>query len=74
MHANVGDRLVIRSQHLDGPVRQAEILEVRGPNGTPPYRVRWSDSGNEAFCFPGPDAYVEPHEGHSSADRGAASP
>jgi len=56
MQAKVGDRLVIRSQHLDGPVRQAEILEVRGANGTPPYRVRWSDSGNEAFCFPGPDA------------------
>ena len=66
MHAKVGDRLVIRSQHLDGPVRDAEILEVRGPNGTPPYRVRWSDSGHEAFFFPGPDAYVEHFEQHEA--------
>jgi len=71
MHAEVGDRLVVRSQHVDGPIRDAEILEVRGADGAPPYLVRWSDSGNEAFCFPGPDAYVEHFEHHESAsDRG----
>lgn len=67
MHAKVGDRLVIRSQHIDGPVRDAEILEVRGPDGTPPYRVRWSDTGHEAFFFPGPDAYVESFEQGTAA-------
>lgn len=59
MIATAGDRLVVRSQHLDGPVRDGEILEVRGDNGAPPYVVRWSDSGHEALVFPGPDAYVE---------------
>lgn len=59
MYAAVGDRLVIRSTHVDGPVRDAEILEVRGENGQPPYVIRWSDSGHEAFFYPGPDAFVE---------------
>ncbi len=60
MHASVGDRLVVRSQHLDGPVRDGEIIEVRGPDGSPPFVVRWDDSGHESLVFPGPDAFVEP--------------
>lgn len=59
MFAAVGDRLVVRSQHLDGPVRAAEILDVRGADGAPPYVVKWSDTGHEGLVFPGPDAYVE---------------
>ncbi|HQR28015.1 MAG TPA: DUF1918 domain-containing protein [Nocardioides sp.] len=59
MKAAVGDRLVVRSQHLDGPVRDAEILAVRGTDGAPPYVVKWSDTGHETLVFPGPDAYVE---------------
>ena len=60
MKANVGDHLVVQSQHLDKHVRDGEILEVNGPEGTPPYLVRWSDDGHESVCFPGPDAHVEP--------------
>ena len=37
----------------------AEILEVHGPGGTPPFRVRWSDTGNVALYFPGEDASVD---------------
>lgn len=59
MHAAVGDRLVVRSLHIDGPVRDGEILEVRHADGAPPYVVRWSDTGHEALVFPGPDAYVD---------------
>jgi hypothetical protein len=59
MIATTGDRLVVQSQHLDGPVRDGEILEVRGENGAPPYVVRWSDTGHEALVYPGPDAYVD---------------
>jgi hypothetical protein len=58
MHAEVGDQIVIRSTHVDEPVREGEVLEVRGAGGSPPYRVRWSDSGHEALFFPGPDAMV----------------
>jgi hypothetical protein len=66
MRAAPGDRLVIRSVHLDLPVRDAEVLEVRHADGSPPYVVRWSDTGHEALVFPGPDAYVE-HVEHEPA-------
>jgi hypothetical protein len=33
MKAVVGDRLVIRSRHLDEPVRTGEIVEVHGRMG-----------------------------------------
>lgn len=62
MYAAVGDRLVVRSLHVEGPVRDAEILEVKHEDGSPPYLVRWSDSGHETLVFPGPDAYVEHFE------------
>jgi uncharacterized protein DUF1918 len=64
VHAAPGDRLVIRGTHLDNPVRDAEVLEVRHPDGSPPYVVRWSDTGHEALVFPGPDAFIE-HIGHA---------
>jgi hypothetical protein len=62
MYATVGDRLVVPSTHGGGPVRDAEILEVKHPDGSPPYRVRWSDNGHEAFVFPGPEAHVQHFE------------
>ena len=61
MKAAVGDRLVINATHVDGPVRDGEVLEVHGPNGEPPYLVRWSD-GHENLVFPGPDASVRHRE------------
>jgi hypothetical protein len=70
MNAVVGDRLVVRSQHVDGPVRDGEIIEVHGPNGMPPFVVRWSDNGHESLFFPGPDAYVE-HFSSTGAPRGS---
>lgn len=54
-----GDRLVIKGHHLGQPDRDAEILEVLGEHGGPPYRVRWADSGRETLLFPGADAVVE---------------
>jgi hypothetical protein len=63
MTARPGDRLVVRNVHVGGPVRDAEILEVKHEDGSPPYVVRWSDTGHEALVFPGPDAFVD-HAGH----------
>jgi CBS domain-containing protein len=54
-----GDRLVIRGHHVGEPDRDAEILEVRGEGGTPPFLVRWEDSGRESLFYPGSDAHVE---------------
>ena len=58
MKASVGDRVVIAAGRVDGPVRDGEILSV-GPDGGPPYRVRWSDQGREGLFFPGPDAHIQ---------------
>jgi hypothetical protein len=58
MKAQVGDRLVIRGHRIHEVDRDAEILEVRGPDGTPPYRIRWSDSDHDTLLFPGPDARI----------------
>lgn len=62
MFARVGDRLVVHSAHVDGPVRDGEIVEVKHEDGTPPYVVRWSDTGHDALVFPGPDAEVRHYE------------
>jgi hypothetical protein len=70
VYASVGDRLVVHGLHVDDPERDGEILEVRGENGAPPYVVRWSDTGHEAFVFPGPDATVH-HAEHRSNGPGA---
>lgn len=59
MHAEVGDRVVIRSPHVGEAVRDGEILAVTGPSGEPPFRVRWSDNDHESLFFPGPDAYIQ---------------
>jgi|BarGraNGADG00212_1021973.scaffolds.fasta_scaffold07407_3 hypothetical protein len=58
MKARVGDRIVVASPMTGGVVRDGEITEVRNPDGTPPYVVRWSDTGSTGLYFPGPDAHV----------------
>ena len=58
MIGNVGDRIIVKSHHLDAPDRDGEIIEVHGADGAPPYLVRWSDDGHEGLFFPGPDAVV----------------
>ncbi|WP_436697793.1 DUF1918 domain-containing protein [Nocardioides sp. BYT-33-1] len=59
MQARVGDRLVVESRTDSAHRREAEVLEVRGADGAPPYLVRWED-GHESLAFPGPDAHVLP--------------
>lgn len=57
--ASPGDRLVVRGHHQGELPRDAEILEVLGEDGAPPYRVRWEDDGHESEVFPGSDSYVQ---------------
>jgi Domain of unknown function (DUF1918) len=59
LSARPGDRLVIHGHHLGEPERDAEILEARGKQGGPPFRVRWQDDGHESLVFPSSDASVE---------------
>jgi hypothetical protein len=57
MQAKVGDRLHVHGRVVGTPDQTSEIIEVRGPDGSPPYVVRHPD-GHEAVVFPGPDAVV----------------
>lgn len=58
MMANVGDRLLVHGHIVGQGDRHGEIVEVRGPEGTPPYVVRYDD-GHESLVYPGPDAIIE---------------
>lgn len=62
MQARVGDRIVIKGHRIGEPDRDCEVIEVHGPDGTPPYVVRWGDSGHETLFFPGTDASVQHFE------------
>lgn len=59
MKASVGDRIIVLSAHVSEPNREGVVLEVRGPDGAPPYLVRWSDTGHEGLYFPAADTRVE---------------
>ncbi|SDI42671.1 DUF1918 domain-containing protein [Nonomuraea jiangxiensis] len=59
MQANVGDMLIIHGHVVGQRDRKGEIIEIRGPAGSPPYVVRFDD-GHEQLMFPGPDAVVQP--------------
>lgn len=65
MRAVVGDRLHVHGRVVGTSDHMSEIIEIRGPNGTPPYLVR-RDDGHEALVFPGADASVEPPKSRKS--------
>jgi hypothetical protein len=58
MQATVGDRLHVHGRTVGAGDHTAEIIEVRGADGGPPYLVRHED-GTEGLVFPGTDATVE---------------
>lgn len=58
MKAQVGDWLVIKGTTVDRPDERGLITEVRSPDGSPPYVVRWLASDRVSTVFPGPDALV----------------
>lgn len=61
MQASKGDRLVVHGRVAGQQDHVVEIVEVLGPNGAPPYRVRKED-GHETIMSPGPDSVVAHHE------------
>jgi hypothetical protein len=64
MQATKGDRLHVHSNTVGAHDRVGEIVEVRGENGTPPYRVRFED-GHESLVYPGPDCVIETKKARS---------
>lgn len=59
MKARQGDRIVILAAKVDEHLREGEIVAVDHPDGSPPYRVRWTDTGQTTLLFPGPDARID---------------
>jgi hypothetical protein len=57
MRARPGDHLVLAAPHTSEATRDGEVLEARGPDGGPPYVIRWSD-GHEGLFYPGPGALL----------------
>ncbi|MGV9254594.1 pyridoxamine 5'-phosphate oxidase family protein [Streptomyces sp. NPDC003697] len=60
MQAHLGDRLIVESQVTGINRRDGEIVGLHHDDGTPPYDVRWSDTGEITLVFPGADAHVQP--------------
>jgi hypothetical protein len=58
MRASVGDHVCVRGHSVGTADRHGEIRSVRGPDGTPPFVVRWDD-GHEGLLVPGPDAEIQ---------------
>jgi len=58
MKAHVGDRIILAGTRVDDPVRDGEVLEVKGSNGGAPYTIRWSD-GHTGLVYPGPGAVMK---------------
>lgn len=59
MKATVGDVVVAAGAGHDHSTRNGTVVKVLGPDGAPPFMVRWSDTGDETFYFPDPSAVVE---------------
>ena len=59
MKAQIGERLLFRGKKVGSADHTAEVLQVRGDDGAPPYLVRFGD-GHERLVFPGTDCQVLP--------------
>lgn len=67
----VGDRLVVGGSTTGSitgyKARDGELIGVHHADGTPPFDVRWSDTGRTTLVFPGPNARVQHFSPASSA-------
>ena len=70
MKASVGDRIVTASGVVGGAVRDGVVVELRHDDGTPPYLVEWTDTGERTLVYPGSDSYVEHVPGAENGDGG----
>ncbi|MDI3386836.1 DUF1918 domain-containing protein [Streptomyces sp. B-S-A8] len=61
MQASVGDTLLVHGRIVGQHDHKAEVVEVLGTAGEPPYRVKFDD-GHEAVLSPGPDTVVRHKE------------
>lgn len=59
MQAEVGSRITVRGRKVGDRPRAGKIIEVRGPDGGPPYVVLWDGEPGEHLLFPGTDSLIE---------------
>jgi hypothetical protein len=57
MKAKPGDHIILAAPTVEAPLREGEVVEVRGEDGGPPYVVRWDD-GHEGLLYPGPGSVL----------------
>ncbi|KQX46362.1 hypothetical protein ASE09_16415 [Streptomyces sp. Root66D1] len=57
--ARIGDRLIVGGSTVGDRGRDGEVVGLHHADGTPPFDVRWSDTGRVTLVFPGPDARVQ---------------
>lgn len=69
MRAHPGDWLVVETSTLDRRCIRGRIEEVTGPDGEPPFRIRWTDDDHVSIFFPGPDARVVTQHELAELDR-----
>jgi pyruvate,water dikinase len=60
--AELGDEVIMDGTRPGTVRRDGEIVALHHADGTPPYDVRWSDTGRVTTVFPGPDAHVRHFE------------
>ncbi|MFC6064148.1 pyridoxamine 5'-phosphate oxidase family protein [Streptomyces ochraceiscleroticus] len=60
MRAHLGDELVVESLIIGSRRRDGVIVGLHHADGSPPYDVRWSDTGRVTLFSPGPDAHIHP--------------
>lgn len=58
MRARVGDEIVVRGTAAGVVAHDGEIVGLQHADGSPPYGVRWADSGRVPLYLPGPDACI----------------
>ncbi|MEV0189609.1 DUF1918 domain-containing protein [Kitasatospora purpeofusca] len=70
IRATVGDRIIVRGTRPGAARRDGEIVGLHHSDGSPPYDVRWSDTGRVTEYLPGPDTQIH-HFRHEEGDRPA---
>ncbi len=60
MQAQVGDKVHVPSRTVGTHERCGRIVEVRGPNGEPPYVVRWDGEDQDHLFVPSGGVIIEP--------------
>ncbi|MFJ1791944.1 DUF1918 domain-containing protein [Kitasatospora griseola] len=69
MRASVGDRIIVEGTRPGTARRDGEVVALHHDDGSPPYDVRWSDTGRVSEYFPGPDARIHHYTGPGTQDR-----